>query len=205
MTTNPRTPLPRRLNLGDIAIIVGAVAIYLTLVRQSRANPVSKEVWTSNPFFSVVSFGSGMDIRYELAALGWTVATFALITMRLRRPRPRWHRLMRQPGFLACVAASIATIASFTVDRVGDLLLFLLSTDPLGPSEIVEMIGKFRVFTASTAMAGSLAVLVSWTILRLSGRWITEQSWIDRTGCLIGVGWFLIPVGNLYLTLTCNN
>jgi hypothetical protein len=50
-------------------------------------------------------------------------------------------------------------------------------------------------FLGTSAQAAGLAVLISWLILQLGGRWRSEASWVDRLGRAIGVAWIsVIPI-----------
>src|SRR5262245_18258036 len=41
-----------------------------------------------------------------------SMLSLALLAMRLRCPRPKWRRLARQPGFVACLFAGTAAVLS---------------------------------------------------------------------------------------------
>ncbi len=61
---------------------------------------------------------------------------------------------------------------------------------------------------ASTVVVGyaqevSFAVMGAWIALALSGRWRPEPSWVDRSGCLLGMLWLGVTVlswSRYYLT-----
>jgi hypothetical protein len=99
------------------------------------------------------------------------MGTFALLVIRLRRPRPRFRRLNRQPGFVACVAAGLT------------LLLCGATSLPLLAH------GKDWVSFISYAPEVCFAVVGAWLALALAGRWHTEPGWIDRMGLAVGVLW----------------
>ncbi len=91
--------------------------------------------------------------------------SFALLLLRLVRPRPGWPELARQPGALACLAAVAALFLAFWVEEL------------------------FRT-RISLAFVGA-AVGLAWVALGVSRSWRSEDSWIDRTGRVLGVCWLL--------------
>lgn len=91
--------------------------------------------------------------------------SFALLLLRVVRPRPEWPELAWQPGAWACLAAMAALFGVFWVEELGH-----------GP--------------ISVAAVGA-AVALPWLGLALSRRWRAEKSWIDRAGRALGVCWLL--------------
>ena len=43
--------------------------------------------------------------------------------------------------------------------------------------------------------------VVTWAVLIARRWWEPEPSWVDRLGCLLGVGWLLMIVGGLIVPL----
>lgn len=102
--------------------------------------------------------------------------TGTVLALRMRTPRPRLARLMRQPG----------AIAGMTV--ISSLVLSVPSSMGWNISIIAYAVGS------------------SWLILLVGGRWQGEAGWIDRSGRLLGVMWlapipllFMINLLNKYL------
>ena len=93
--------------------------------------------------------------------------TSAQLLMRLRRPRPEWHRLIRQPGFVACGAAAIG----FCIDK--------------------GWVPYIRLESLHFPFMTTLAVLIAWSALLGLRVCLAEKSWIDRLGRLVGVGWII--------------
>ena len=125
-------------------------------------------------------------------ALSWSLA---LIVLRLRQPRPGPRRLSRQPGLIACCAASLV----YAVELVGLSIACVLASRRLGPQFPVTGTGLLAhvsfLIEISTAGAPGFAVLACWAMLAAGRRWSPEPGWIDRTGRLIGAWWIaLIPV-----------
>ena len=104
--------------------------------------------------------------------------TLAVLLMGFRQPRPVLHRLMRQPGMVAC-CASVATLG------FGALFLALEYHRPTWHEIAFEQ----------TAYAMGCSVASAWIVLALTGRWRALPTWIDRSGRLLGVYWIaMIPV-----------
>ena len=117
--------------------------------------------------------GLGVSILHDVFLLTWPMLvfwTFTTLFLRLRRPRPDWRELIRQPGMTACVAASASLVfASW-----------------------LEWVFHVRVPIATV----SVAVSSAWLALVIGRAWKAERSWIDRIGRLVGVGWIAIgPLG----------
>ena len=90
----------------------------------------------------------------------------AILTLRLRAPRPPWREAAIQPGVWACVAPLVA----------------LLSLPAMGRYFALE----FSPLILPTAVAAA------WLTLALCGRWRPEPSWVDRAGRGLGLGWLVL-------------
>jgi hypothetical protein len=101
----------------------------------------------------------------------------AMLAIRLRRPRPTWRRLSRQPGVVACAAGTAAMAAGCLIVAVR-----LLFNSPTGPS--FDSQGWLTVESRVP-----VAILASWLLLALSGRWRAEPGWVDRVGRFLGFYW----------------
>jgi hypothetical protein len=104
----------------------------------------------------------------------WTVTALA---MRLRPPRPRLARLLRQPGFVAGTSA----LSGFAVWM---------------PVLAIRMIRHFpgeQPPHPFLALVTASAVGSAWLVLLAGGRWRAESGWIDRFGRLLGTVW-LLPI-----------
>jgi hypothetical protein len=108
-------------------------------------------------------------------------STLAVTLLRLRPPRPRLWLLARQPGAIACLAATLA------------LVVEALSL-PLGLRTMGGLTSPLLVAAWYWPTGLCAAVLASWLHLALSRRWRTGD-WVDRLGMLLGVGWIgLLPL-----------
>jgi hypothetical protein len=108
--------------------------------------------------------------------------TFSALLIRLRRPRPCFRRLLRQPG-----AASVFVALAVFVPWSG-LLLVLRMMRGNGDLEF------------TTVPTGS-ALLATWLILGVTRAFRTDRSGIDRLGLVIGVCWILELVVVVYEVL----
>jgi hypothetical protein len=106
--------------------------------------------------------------------------SLALAWLRLRLPRPRWRRLMRQPGFEASLAAVISLLGGFLLS-----LLFVLEITSAGMS--------FLLFGFYPLIVGP-AILTVWLIQMMNGHCRCEPTWIDRVGRVLGACWIATAI-----------
>jgi len=121
--------------------------------------------------------------------------TLAWCTLRFRGPRPRWWRLVRQPGVAVGFVAILAWLA-------GAIVMIRWGADEHHGTPDWVALGYVQL--SSATMLGGFGVLVTWAGTVLDGRWRPEGSWIDRMGRALGVGWIAlgVPSGILLETLT---
>jgi hypothetical protein len=103
----------------------------------------------------------------------------ALLGLRFRRPRPRFRRLARQPGSVACVM-SLAGILVY--------LICLLSTWAAMGNWDVEPDSLLPIVAAT----GGYGVVIGWLTLLWTRSSRAEQNWNDRTERLLGRCWILM-------------
>lgn len=131
----------------------------------------------------------------QLASIFLLAWTLALVPIRLRRPRPPFHRLLRQPGavaVLATVAAVVASLACWGLLALPTLFGSRIFVDSM-VSQFYPI--PFRAFNFLLTAVGH-SVLAAWSVLALSRRWRPERSWIDRSGRALGVGWIVLLPAN---------
>jgi hypothetical protein len=157
------------------AAAVGTLAIRGTLPDLSTLeSDLNRAPSPGMRHFQAVQFGLSAVIPY-LATL-----TPAMLVVRLRQPRPSLRRVGRQPGMIACAAATVA-----------------MAIEALW---IASLLGRGSGFIqTSTVFVGyaqqvSFTVVGGWVALALSGRWRSETGWIDRVGRLLGLLWIGITV-----------
>jgi hypothetical protein len=202
--TNPRT-----FHLSDAIVLVAATAIGLAVFKPYFATmtPLS---WAPPVTFAPRFTGwiSGLWVCLVLASPFATVWTLAILGLRLRQPRPRWNRLVRQPGLVAglmaafVLTARLAGFATMCVRVIGEPNLAVWNVQNTGGGGCRMgwprgyLLFDTDHFLNTLAMIG-LSVASSWVLLLVSGRWRSERSWIDRSGRALG--WFWIAI----LPLTC--
>lgn len=108
--------------------------------------------------------------------------TLAVLTIRLRRPRPRLRVLLRQPGFVASLSATLALLLCGLT-----LIPDLASGNKPAP---------LRWYLVNFTPEPAFAVFGAWFTLAANRRWRPEPSWIDRLGRLLGIAWFLSNAAN---------
>ncbi len=95
----------RKFTLFDAIFLVAATAAGLALLKMLIGGG---RLFQGTPFqgrFSSYVL-SGIEAIYPFLMIG----TFALVILRLRQPRPRIRKLVRQPGMAACAAASLVSV-----------------------------------------------------------------------------------------------
>jgi hypothetical protein len=169
----------RKATILDAMILVAAVAGGLALSRQMFQVYAIEGNWFGRVAEGLVRVSAVLPFLMTL--------TPAVLLMRLRRPRPRWQRMFRQPGVAACAAAmgpvtlAWARIAYLDWHPPGPALAFAFDW-AWGPGTVVWHCG----------IDAGLWVLAAWLALSLSGRRRTERGGIDRLGRVVGAGWLLV-------------
>lgn len=170
----------RRFTISDMMIVVPAAAVGAVILRAylpghyaqlGRLPTLIGDRWGFWRFYVWIQ-GPGSCLVVPLMA--------AAIGLRLRSPRPRWSRLVRQPGFVACVAVLVSAIPG------------LVWTATIYHRPGFREADGFRPAWTTTLEFAGTAVLGSWFALALSRRWRPECSWIDRLGRILGLYWLLL-------------
>src|SRR5258708_4301344 len=111
------TPPPkRRLLMSDVMVLVLAAAIGLAVDRfflntflggqRLLADLQTGPAWVGSAGWVLVRMEHWIEPTLPIAA-AWTVAVPVL---RVRRPRPSWRRVLRQPGTIACLASIVGSL-----------------------------------------------------------------------------------------------
>jgi hypothetical protein len=178
----------RRFGLLDAMILVVASAGCFGWFRSTSNQEVG---WT---FYSPVQPSQFFQVSviarvyFEIFAAVLVSITLATLVMRFRRPRPTLSMLMRQPGLIATLTASIS-IVLFS----GKQALVWVVDSAFDPGRSLPM-SNFQVLSNSLPLGNmaavtGLIVLSAWLILWLGRRYRFERSWIDRLGRLVGLAW----------------
>lgn len=183
----------RRFGLIDAMILVAATAAGLAWGREDLVATVQARAILTGVVFSNSMHTRPVQFADRLHTFTFGASrllgcwTLAVLTLRLRSPRPRRVRLMCQPGMLAVATATAYAV----VVAVGFVLAFLIRAK-YKPSWSDYAGQAVDVYATANAIAAA------WLILALSGHWRPGRTWIDRSGCIMGLAWIALGiVGNL--------
>jgi hypothetical protein len=200
----PATPC-RKFSLLDAMILVAGMALGFAFI--GNPGPELRNFTWRSPLDGLRAFddvnAEGMILR-GVHRLLWLVTSwltpglipwaFATILLRLRRPRPSLRRLVRQPGFAACLAVALLSL----VDVGGHLFAMVeyqnWSVPGTAVRSLIEYVLKFFPVTVHNFVEAphlGAAVAGVWGILALGKMCRCEPSWIDRLGRAQGVFWVL--------------
>jgi hypothetical protein len=158
-------------------ILVASIALSISWYRA---------VWSGGRVTAFLGQISELRIKVSeiesLTVEGLIPLTIACLCLRLRQPRPALRRIARQPGFLACWAASIPIL----LHAMADLAVGILRDDDLRST-------LARMEWQATSCCGYIVAGV-WGALALGGRWRAEPGWIDRLGIGIGLAWIALAI-----------
>jgi hypothetical protein len=182
----------RRFTLLDAMILVAATAVGLALARE----------WARMITMMGILASPEEGLLPELApltrqvVLGWpvvTMATLAVVALRLRRPRPPRRRLFAPPGVVACVVAACVIaldLAHHALIMIEDYFQY-----PQPANDAVRW-GELerRSFQTVASTSVGFAVAASWLAMALARRWRPERTWIDRAGIVVGWLWIALVV-----------
>jgi len=173
-TSSPSGPGPRRFRLSDAIVLMAATAAalaafkpyYATMTLLNWAQPYPFDT----PFAGWIKSLWGCLILASPFAMAWTLAILAL---RLRRPRDRWSRLVRQPGLVAGLLAAL-----------------VLAVRLLGFATMcVRLIGRQGLWVWTAKYAGGGGAWMGWP----PGNLLFETDHFLDTMAMIGVsvasGW----------------
>jgi hypothetical protein len=152
---------------------------------------LTKEAWTRD---GLEEIGSEFLLLATPSAVSMTLA---LLVLRLRRPRPVWRRLARQPGLMACLALVVAWGCSVVFTVLHLIAVDGFSIEAAG-GQFADTFSWLEVFSKVGRMLGGFAVAICWSTLAVGGRWRAEPSWIDRLGRIVGVAWIVMGMAAAY-------
>jgi hypothetical protein len=168
----------RRLNLGDALIAVAASALFLAALTRGWM-PAVRIAFDrlSAPTGMMAQEGSLTPIGpLGFAYVVWSFVQPSLLiwflvfaAFRLRKPRPPLRVVALQPGMVALWAV---------IFHVALHIVFLTASGGYGPDLWPEM------------ALGCSVLPIAWGVMKLTGRWRPEPTWIDRLGRVLGVCWW---------------
>jgi hypothetical protein len=176
---------PRKFGVGDLMIIIGGIAVLIVYGRThfiALAQQVYGLCFAFAGGYGLISPGPAgkrnllnMIPEYwngvvweavQVAELLILSSMFAVLIMRLRRPRPPVYVLLRQPGTIAGLAGAFSVV----------VVLGWLHRLYFG-----------RLVEATVApVAVGATVALAWTCLALRCTWAAEPTWLDRLGRFLG-------------------
>jgi hypothetical protein len=161
----------RRFHLSDAMLPTVAVALGLATTRvMSGVPPTINNRWL-----------------YAQVLACW-VAIFVGLTLpflRFRAPCMPWQQLVRQPGFVACLALNASL-----------LFRMILNADMLAWPPPGSRSGGWWGFLGLLVYPNQNAcsVVAAWVTLAACGLWKPEASWPDRLGRALGVFWLCAAI-----------
>jgi hypothetical protein len=200
---------PRVFTLIDAMTLVGATAVGLAGTQHGWKYWGYGWFWNLDRGWTAAAILRRLPTLLALGLPALIAFTAAILALRLRRPRPLIRRALLQPGASACVAALsvvavevISYVASTCYDRnfhgkLGQYLAYVWRNHGFA----VEL--TTQVFVPIPRYVG-LAVMSTWLLLALAGRWRGEPSWVDRCGRLVGFAW-LASALFVWLDVNCFN
>ena len=200
-------PAKRRFTLIDAITLVAAVGIGLAWVRYNRTNVLSYFVTDlydaerdhypiPRPWRGVWYYVSLLWVWLASFLPLFAVTTVAIVALRFRQPRRPLRRLVKQPGFVACAAASLALVSSGVGNAITVHLgaLFLVIENPGKPYPYPEYYLPDLTNYIDPGYVG-IAAVSAWLILLLGGRQRRIEDWVDRVGWLLGIFWMtMVPI-----------
>lgn len=188
---------PRRFGLGDTLILIVALAVafpFSGLILEPFMGWEFQELWTIHPGESWKDHAVTLVMLFGKMPIGPAfLGSATVLAMRFRSPRPRFARLARQPGFMACVVV-LLTLAAGAVPLAEYNFLFRTMG---GHQEPLLNPGKlFLALLYLMAVPVGFAVMASWFTLVLARRWRPEPMWLDRAGRFFGWLWILLALAN---------
>ncbi len=180
----------RRFTIADGMILVAATAAGLAWI--GRVLPTMTGNWPQA--------GSSFDRAWMLAVGGTALAlpcvlawTVAVLVLRLRGPRPSWRRIVRQPGAVACLAASLGLLAASVL--MASVIAYLWMSGRWSGASWKDLAGTLLEWEGLASPFVGVGVAISWAMLAIEGRWRSERGWIDRAGRALGLFWIItIPL-----------
>ena len=175
-------PSPSRPRLGQLMLLIAAVAIGIVGVRNCDTEMREIQIDRRNLVNWIVL----------PSPLLMSLAT-ALMAAGLLPPRSRLSELCRRPGFTACWVTTLV----MAIDAV---IMFAMNPDRVINLDRFILCFSFGYFWRTTAQIG-FGVLIAWTTLALAGCWRAEPSWIDRSGRVLGVVWIIAFIADRFAWL----
>lgn len=190
----------RRFTIADGLITIAGFAAGFGLVRAVSPDLTPGRVWEAitNPrdgWSAWYAFGLFLELGVIFVipfVAGWAPACLMLQVV---GPRPPWRRLVRRPGFIACLIATAVVIVSLAI---------ALACIGFSIWEIGSLPGEYWKVMIPAGIIGGWGILWSWATMKLCRASRSEPAWRDRLGRatgVVGIVVGLICVASCYLAL----
>jgi len=175
MATQP----PRRFGVLDGMILVAALAVASLSIRPALGFLLDLD---ERRMFPAMGLWYGTVPRTVVLATEPLVAalTVAFLLIRLRQPRPRFRRLMRQPGMAAGIASASAMIVGVLMIPAAFALVGMPQRENL-----------YRGWFLTIFEPAGAAVAAVWLFMAVARVGRPEAGWIDRLGRALGGYWIV--------------
>lgn len=163
------SPHPPPLSISDGMWIVAATSLGLAGMRLANGLP------DDGQFIAVKGLIGRRLVSYSGPLLVPWAGLVVLLT--LWKPWPSLRNAVGRPGFVASLAVILAAVdATVGVALCGDPKLSSL------------FVGYTQAAFMMTTQAGTV-IFGAWLALALSGRGRPGPTWVDRLGCVVGLGY----------------
>jgi hypothetical protein len=171
----------RRFTILDAMIMLAAASLGVAIGRGqwSHLAHLRPRNWDSPTSWAYGQYEIIMGFLWAVVPLlaAWTIA---LLAIRLRHPRRRLRRAIREPGTAATVVSSFSlavSLATYTLSVLNFRKPMSWSID--GAIEHLFMLHNRH----------GCYVLGAWAVLVFCGRWKPERCWLDHLGRMLGASW----------------
>ncbi len=186
----------RRFMLTDALILVAATAVGFALARPALL--IVRQQSSPWPAHTPLFRFEFLSIRAFLVASSALIAlSIAQLVLCMLRPRPSTRRLIRQPGFVLCVAGLLGAVV-MTCNEIAQNTLF--------PNTFVNAYSRCMCFVLPYSVGPF--VLGAWLPFLLRGRPCPLPTWTDRLAWTLGVAWVVLMLarwGSTYFALVMAN
>ena len=154
-----RVRLVTPLKLVDLMVLTGAAAASFALARAAQGGMFFNQHASIYLWFE----SSGICICFWM---------WAVLGLRLARPRPPFRRLARQPGILACI------ISLFSYG-LGCIQVGTYSYN----AKLADVCGMALLLANGT----SFPIMIGWFTLAITRQWQPAPDWFDRAGRVLAL------------------
>ena len=186
---------PRRFGIADGLILIAGVAAGLGFAKAISPEVTPLQIWeaiTHSGARSPRMDYSGVLTEIAIVFLGpfLAILTPFVLLLHLMKPRPPWRRLRRQPGFVACLMATVVSLSTIAFSA------FCFRNTAM---ETVRSTGGLMNAQLVGGLAAGVGSVSGWFAMRLNGVCRPRPTWTDRLGRLIGLAWLTVAIACSYL------